>query len=336
MTAFVKFAFGVALLAIASGIAVIWRDVGATGPALPLRFVRDAPLTGGATRFDYASMDARRKRLWLAHMGDGTIEVFDTQTDRVAMTIAISPDASVRGIVVAREKVYASAQGIGAVVVLDATTGKRLASVSAGDVDGLAYDPVSQRIFVSDETGARDVVIDARNDRAIGQIPLGGEAGNSQYDAVSRHVFVGVQTRDELVEIDPIALRIVRRYPLPGCRSSHSVAIDSAGRAAFVGCQSNARLVRLDLRTGLVTASGGVGVGIDVLSLDPQPHRLYVGSESGVVSVYDVANGGLRRVAQAYLYLHAHAIAVNTATHRVYVPLQNVAGRPVLRELDPR
>lgn len=336
MTKIAKLALLVATLAVAGGAAALWRDVGATDGALPVRFVRDVPLTGGATRFDYASVDPRRHLLWLAHMGDGAVEAFDTRTDRVRATIAIAPNASVRGIVVGRDKVYASAQGLGAVVVLDAGSGKRIATIPAGDVDGIAYDTNAQRIFVSDESGARDVVIDARTDRAIGQIPLGGEAGNTQYDPVSRHVFVGVQTRDELAELDPLALKVLHRYRLSGCRSSHSVAIDSTERAAYVGCQLNARLVRLDLRTGRVTASGGVGIGIDVLALDPALHRLYVGSESGIVSVYDVASGGLRRVAQAFLATNAHVIAVNAATHRVYVPLQNVAGRPVLRELDQR
>jgi hypothetical protein len=32
---------------------------------------------------------------------------------------------------------------------------------------------------------------------------------------------------------------------------------------------------------------------------------------------------------------HAHTVAVDPATHRVYLPLENVNGRPVLRILAP-
>lgn len=158
----------------------------------------------------------------------------------------------------------------------------------------------------------------------------------TQYDAVSKHVFVGVQTRNELAEINPATMKIVRRYPLPGCRPSHSVAIDPAERAAYVGCQQNARLVRVDLRTGRVTGSGGVGIGVDVLAVDPARHQLYVASESGVVSVYDTRKGGLTRVAQAFLALHAHVVAVDPATHHVYFPLDNVGGKPDMRVMEPR
>jgi hypothetical protein len=32
---------------------------------------------------------------------------------------------------------------------------------------------------------------------------------------------------------------------------------------------------------------------------------------------------------------HAHSVAVDPATHRVYLPLENVDGKPVLRILAP-
>jgi DNA-binding beta-propeller fold protein YncE len=320
--------------AIVAGASYAWTIVGAVGPALPLRALGDYPLTGSASRFDYASMDQRRGVMWVAHMGEGSVEAFDVKTNRVTLTVPLGSGASVRGVLSARGNVYAAAQGLGAVVVLDGASGARLATVPAGDVDGLAYDPATQRVFVSDEGGGRDTVIDARTNRAIGTVALGGEAGNTQYDPASGHIFVGVQNRDELAEIDPAALKVIRRYALPGCSSSHSVAIDVAERAAYIGCQHNARLVRLDLRSGQVTGSGGVGIGVDVLALDPGLRRLYVASESGIVTVYDVRNGRLTRVAQAFLHLNAHVVGVDPSTHRVYFPLQNVGGKPAMRVME--
>lgn len=324
-----------AVVAIA-GVGYAWQNVGAVGPGLPLRLVGDYPLTGNATRFDYAAVDAARGVIWVAHMGDGSVEAFGLKSNRVTRTVPISPAASVRGVLVAGGNVYAAAQGLGSIVVLDGGSGKRLATVSAGDVDGLAYDPVTRRVFVSDEGGGKITVIDARTNARIGAVELGGEAGNSAYDSASRHVFAGVQTSDDLAEIDPATLKVVRRYPLPGCRSSHSVLIDARERAAYVGCQHNVRVVRLDLRTGNVEGSGGAGLGVDVLALDPELHRLYVASESGFVSVYDVADGRFNRAAQAFVHLNAHVVAVDPATHRVYFPLQNVGGRPVMRVMEPK
>lgn len=326
-------------IAILLGIAALaygWTVVGAVAPALPLHTIGEYPLTGTSSRFDYASIDAARGVVWVAHMGDGSVEGFDVHASRVTRTIQLAPSASIRGVLAARGKVYAAAQGLGRLVVFDGASGQQVAAVPAGDVDGIAYDPVTQRIFVSDEGGGRDTVVDARTNARLGAVELGGEAGNTVYDSASRHIFVGVQTRDELAEIDPQRLRAIRRYPLPGCSSSHSVLIDAAQRAAYVGCQHNMRLVRLDLRTGKVAGSGGTGLGVDVLAIDPGLHRLYAASESGVVSVYDVAGGKFDRIAQAFVHLNAHVVVVDSATHRVYFPLQNVNGKPAMRVMEPQ
>ena len=42
----------------------------------------------------------------------------------------------------------------------------------------------------------------------------------------------------------------------------------------------------------------------------------------------------LERVAQAFVHLDAHVVAVDPATHRVYFPLQNLGGRPVMRVME--
>ena len=45
--------------------------------------VADIPLGGNATRLDYESLDPVRHLLFIAHLGDSAVIVFDTQTRRV-------------------------------------------------------------------------------------------------------------------------------------------------------------------------------------------------------------------------------------------------------------
>jgi hypothetical protein len=71
-----------------------------------------------------------------------------------------------------------------------------------------------------------------------------------------------------------------------------------------------------------------------VLALDPGLHRLYVASESGTVAVFDVA-GPVRKVAEGNAGPNSHSVAVDPDTHLIYLPLTDVGGRPVLRELVP-
>jgi DNA-binding beta-propeller fold protein YncE len=106
------------------------------------------------------------------------------------------------------------------------------------------------------------------------------------------------------------------------------------GRLAFVTGEGNATLQVVDLRTMGVLAAHRVGDDPDVLAWDPGWRRLYVASESGVLSSFAADGAELRLLGELRLS-HAHSVAVDPRTHRVYLPLEDLGGRPVLRILSP-
>ena len=306
-----------------------------TARAEGLRLVATIPLPGPANRFDYQSLDVERRRLYLNHMNAGHLLVFDLDSGRIVQDVAGVPRATGVLAVPAHREVYVSAAGAHALVVLDDRTMQETARV--GDIrfpDGIAFDPITDRVFVSDEAGSADVVIDARTHRKLATIPLGGEAGNTHYDAVSHRILVAVQTRNEMVAIDPAAMRIAARYPLPGSDHPHGFALDESSRLAFITGEGNAELMVVDLRTMKILARHHVGEEPDVLAWDPSWRRLYVASEGGVLSAFRLDGTTLAPVGE-YRAPHAHTVSVDPRTHRIYLPLENVNGKPELRVLAP-
>jgi DNA-binding beta-propeller fold protein YncE len=231
-------------------------------------------------------------------------------------------------------KVFVSETGRRDIAVIDAQSLRVVDRVGAiGFPDGLAYAPPAKRVFVSDERGSGELVIDAATDHAITTIDIGGEAGNTQYDAGSGCIVVAVQNRDRLVAIDPATDRVVGHVDLDAtCQTPHGVAIDAPGRLAYVACAGNATLLTVDLRAMRVIGTNAVGDDPDVLAFDPGWRILYVASEAGVVAVFDARQPALRSLGE-YRAPHAHSVAVDPATHLVYLPLENVAGKPALRIL---
>jgi hypothetical protein len=69
-----------------------------------------------------------------------------------------------------------------------------------------------------------------------------------------------------------------------------------------------------------------------VLDLDAARHRLYVASESGVVTPFEIRGDALSPL-PAYRAPRAHSVAVDPSTGLVYVPLEDVRGQPTLRIL---
>jgi len=318
-------------LEIAAGV----FDGGDTTDYSPLAKVADVPLPGPPVRFDYQSIDSAHGRLYIAHMNAGQLVVFDVKTRTVAANL--DGFARVHGVWAVSElgRIYASVTGDHQVVAVDMKTLQPIARIGPINYpDGLAYAPGPKRVFVSDEHGNADAVIDTATNTLLKEIPLEGGAGNTVYDQVSGRILVAVHGKNEIAEIDPVAAEIVGRYPLPGIEEPHGISLDSKERLAFVAGQGNHRLAVLDLATMKVLSTHEVGENPDVLAFDPELKLLYVAAESGRVTVFRETGKTLNQ-AGGFSVPHAHTVCVDPMTHLVYFPLENIDGQPILRIMKP-
>jgi DNA-binding beta-propeller fold protein YncE len=305
--------------------------------ALPLRAVGELALPGDGSRFDYASLDSERGLLFVAHLGASEVIEVDVHSHRVLRTIAALPQVHGVLVVPTRHRVYATATGSNQLVTLDEDTGTVLSTAPTGEFpDGLAYDPHRGAVWATNEQGGTETVIDATTGVVRGTVALGGEVGNVAYDPTQDRMLVAVQGRNDVAVIDPGTLAITHRVPLPGCAHDHGLAVDPAGRLAFIACDANATLLTLDLSTGQITGTNTVGDQPDVLAYDPSAHRLYVAAESGWVSVLDLRNHQLSVSGSDHLADDAHVVAVDPGTHHSYYPVSVGAnGHPALLEFAP-
>ena len=104
---------------------------------------------------------------------------------------------------------------------------------------------------------------------------------------------------------------------------------------AFIACEGNDLRIVLDLRTTKVLTQFHVGKGPDVLGYDAPQHRLYVASESGVVSVFNVSAAGVTLAGEGFVGANAHTLAVDLSAHEVYFPLRERGQPPILRIMQP-
>jgi DNA-binding beta-propeller fold protein YncE len=232
--------------------------------------------------------------------------------------------------------VFASVAGAGQVAMIDEDTATVLARVPAGRFpDGLAYVPSTGQVWISDESGSAEIVLDARTGQALASVPTGGEAGNVRYDPAGDRVLVDVQAANQIAVIDPHTRTVTGRVPVPGCDHDHGLLL--IGERAFVACDGNSRLIVLAL-AGL-TELGHLAVGErpDVLAADPVRQLLYVAAESGDVTTVDTRPAAGRVTGRAHLADNAHVVAVDPATGRAYFPVPDTgAGHPGLLITTPK
>jgi DNA-binding beta-propeller fold protein YncE len=308
-------------------------------PPLPLTLVADLPLPGDPSRFDYQSIDPVNRRLYIAHLGDSSLVVFDLDGQKVIHEVPRLP--SVHGVVAAPEQhlVFATATADKTLAIIDDQTFQVKSRVPAGEYpNGLAFDPTSGRVLVSNNTGKGVGVVDAKTAKALPSIDIGGGAGNTQWDAESGHVLAAVHGGGYLADIDPAKAEVAGRIKLDHVNSCHGLLVASKLRLAFAACRGAAPVLAvIDLRERRQMKLLPLPPDIDVLAFDPGLQRLYAAAETGMVAVFTVAaDRTVTEIGRGMLGPNAHSVAVDPATHRVYFPLENVDGHPVLRVMDVR
>ncbi len=313
---------------------------GAPGSAaLPLKLVADVPLPGAATRFDYQDIDSGRGQLVVAHMNDDKVLVLDLADGSVRKELTGIPTP--RGVAVADDVgIIFVTSTPSHLVLIDNQSLTEIARVATGaGPDGDAWDPVDKIVAVSDQgDGAMSLIANAGQGTRT-QVPLGSETGNVVYDAGRGQFWITVVTAsppDQLVEVDPKTATITTSIGLPGCSGAHGLRLHPDGQSAFVACEQNDMLARVDLGGAHAVATAPTGSGPDVMSIDPGLGWLYVAAESGDLTVFDITKPGVSLVGHDAPGAHSHSVAADPATHRVFFPLlAGPSGTPVLRIMRP-
>jgi len=317
-------------------ILIILLFLSGIASADPLLYkVEDIPLPGENNRFDYQNLNPLNGLLYISHMDNDELIVFDTKTKK-ASAFRGFPGATGVLCVPERERLFVSCSRDREIAVLDLKTMKFIAHIAGGlSPDGIAFAPQAGRVFVSDEAGEAVTVMDVITGQMVDKISMGGEVGNVQYDSYSRLIMANVQTTGELVAIDPQTDEIKGRYQLPGAHGNHGLLIDSLPRIAFVACEGNNRLLAVDLKSHQIYQDFATGQSPDVLAFDPTLGLLYVASESGTATLFKLHGRKLSKLGNFDLPPHAHTVSVDPDTHKAYFPLEDMDGHPVLRVMLP-
>ncbi len=320
-----------AALLLCFGFACAPADAQASSPLKAAGFI-ELPGPKGK-RFDYLTIDPSRHVLFATHLGAGLLYVIDLNSGRLIKTIDDLP--GIEGVEVASDanKLYTSDWYENEVGVIDLNSLKLIKKVpTETKPDGIAYAAPFHKIYVSDERGKAEAVVDVTKDQVVKTLHFLSETGNVRYDPVSRHILVNLQDKNAISEIDPAKDEQVAQYPVEGCEGNHGMALDSEGRLAFLVCEENNVLIAFSLESHKAVASLAIAEGGDVVAYDPGLRRIYVACYSGFITVIQKDGASqFRELEDVRIEKKVHSLAVDHATHKIYVPEQEVDGKPAAR-----
>ena len=284
------------------------KAVGIITPPAPSRF----PLKF----IDY--MFVNGTKLYAGYTSQGLVAVIDTATNQVVAEIGDLPRT--HGIAVAGANGFATASGDDTVGVFDLSNNQLVKKVpGGGDPDAIIYDDKVRLIYAADHDGKTGTLIDPVAMSVVGTVPLGGVAEYAQADPQSGLIYQNLQDISELVVIDPQKQTVTQRYKLGDGTGPSGLAFDAANRRLFSTCD-NKKLVVLNADTGQVVATLPIGSGVDGAEYDPVLRRVYASNGFGTLTVIQQDSADSYRVLeQAPTHFGGHSVAVDPATHRIYI-----------------
>jgi len=264
----------------------------------PLSVVATIPLPGVEGRIDHLAFDADTQRLFVAALGNNSVEVLDLKAN--AYLRSLPGFREPQGVAVAtdsRAVVVANGQGVGAQFI-DANDLHATRSVRLGDdSDNVRYDAAARRVFVGFGGGAL-AAINASDGAVVGTVKLAGHPESFQLERGGSRIFVNIPSADQIAVVDRSAMRVIATWPVRGARANYPLALDEANHRLFAGCRRPARVLVLDTTTGQETGSFDSVGDSDDLFYDAARKRLYVSGGEGFIDVFQDEGGRFTRLAR--------------------------------------
>jgi DNA-binding beta-propeller fold protein YncE len=297
----------------------VWAGVIALFAAVqaqdPLVFVKTIELPQVEGRIDHLSVDIRNGRLFVAALGNNTVEVLDLHAGvhlrslkgfHEPQGIALPPDGTIVAV--------ANGQG-GSVQVIDRTGFQTTKTVSIGDdADNVRYDAPTKRLYVGYGSGAV-ATIDAQTGDRLGEVKLAGHPESFQLETNGPRLYVNVPSAGHIAVIDRHAMKPIATWPVTEAGANYPMALDEAGHRLFIGCRRPAKVLVYDTVAGKRTVSADVVGDTDDLFYDSRHNRLYVSGGDGAIDVFDA--GQTDRLTRI-----AHVVTASGARTSLFVPDQ--------------
>ena len=269
---------------------------------------------GGAAKWDYIYMDSAAHRLYVTH-GTQT-DVVDTQTDKVVGTIADTQ--GVHGVAIASDLGvgYTSNGATNTVGVFDLKTLKVTGSIKVGvKPDAIVYVAASQKV-VSFNGKSKDVsIIDAKTQKVVATVAV---PGVPEFAAVGAdgNVYFNLEDTGQIASINLASNKLNKPASLTPCEEPTGLAMDDKQRLYSV-CANNVMMITGT--DGKVLGQVKIGSGPDGVSV-LDGYALSANGRDGNITAVGEVDGKFQPVATIPTQVGARTIAVDAATHRIYLP----------------
>ena len=301
----------------------------------PYQFIKEIQV-GGEGGWDYLSVDAAARRLYVSHATK--VVIIDMDSDAVVGEIADTP--GVHGFAVAPELGlgFASNGREAKASIIDLKTLKTTSKVDTGEnPDAILYVPGKQEVYTFNGRSQSATVFEAKTGKVVATIPLGGKPEFAQVDTSIGRIFNNIEDKSTVVAIDTTTHKVVATWPIAPGEEASGMAIDTKDHRLFIGC-TNKMMVVMDYLTGKVVTTVPIGQGVDANAFDPATGLAFASTGDGKVTIAHLDSPDKLTVVQTLPTARGcRTMTLDPTTHKIYLSAANFeASTPAATGQRPR
>lgn len=293
---------------------------------MPVALLAKIPIPAVEGRIDHLAVDFYNGRLFVAALGNNSVEVIDVRTN--SLLASIHEVTEPQGVVYVKSsnRIFVTSAADGTVKMFDGSTLKQLGSLHLGkDADNIRFDSAHDRIYVGYGDGAL-AVLDSTGKR-LADITLKAHPESFQLTEAQPRAFINLPDTHSIAVVDTNTFKVIAEWPVKEGFDNFPMAIDETNRRVFIACRRPARLLILDMDSGLILARLATIGDADDLFYDPIHGRIYVIGGLGKFAIY------AQETADRYVYIDSVATVAGARTglfvaewNRLFVAVREFAG----------
>lgn len=305
----------VLVLTLAAAPVIAAADLASSASTYEIKNRISAP----AALWDYASVDARARRLYVGRVGG----VMAVDLDSLQVTPVLIASRLAHAVLPLRDSgLVASTNGLeDSVSIFEGKTGNLIATIPTGqDPDALALEPKSGLLVAANGESEDLTLIDVDKRAAVGSIALGGKPEFLAADGQGL-IYSNIEDRNAVAVIDIAAKQVLRRIKLLGCHGPTGLAYDVRDAVLISVCQ-NGVVKFINTKTYTDAATFRVGRGPDAAIFDAARSVTFVPSAAdGTLTVFTVRSASEITIQQTlHTKVGTRTGAVDATTGTLYLP----------------
>jgi YVTN family beta-propeller protein len=237
-------------------------------------------------RIDHLAYNNKNQTIFVAALGNNTVEVVDLKNRKVIHTIKDLHEPQGIKYIPENNIIFVANGENGECYIFNADSYQLITSLKfSGDADNVRYDPGAGKIFVGYGDGAIGI-IDSKTYKLLADIKLPGHPESFQLDSDSKRIFVNVPDALILATIDIDKKSITDKWKIEIAKSNFPMAFDSKNHRLFIGCRNSAKLLVINSDNGTIISTIHIDSDTDDVFYDSSSRQIYVSCGGGFIDVF--------------------------------------------------